>query len=315
MILIFGRSTIIKRYPAGILCTCVVPWDEHGEFIEHLFVDEVQRILQLTPHLYVFGTAGEGYAVNNRQFERIVTVFHRVMREAGAETMVGLVSLSLPTIIERIEWCRQQGVRDFQISLPSWGALADDEVRSFFKETCGRFGDCRFLHYNLLRAKRLVTPALYGELAEAHPNLVATKNTGDSMLRLEELMRRAPQLQHFPGEIGFVYASQLGECGLLASLATNHTACREFFGAGQRRDLPALLLQYAEIARIFDELVVAVGPGEHIDGAYDKVLWKVCDNRFPLRLLPPYAGATDAAFERFANFLRVQTPRWAPEAR
>lgn len=304
----------MKRYPACILCTCVVPWNEQGEFLEHLFVEEVRRMLQVTPHLYVFGTAGEGYAVNDRQFERVARVFHDEMRGARAEPMVGVISLSLSTIVERIELCRRIGIRQFQISLPSWGALTDDEVRVFFRETCGRFGDCRFLHYNLLRAKRLIAPQQYGELADEHPNFVATKNTTDSLLRLKELLERAPQLQHFPGEAGYVYASQLSECGLLASLATNPAACHEFFEAGRRRDLPTLLARHAEIARVFEELIAAVGPGEHIDGAYDKVLWKVCDERFPLRLLPPYTGATDAAYQRFAGFLRTQVPRWAPPA-
>ena len=63
--------------------------------------------------------------------------------------MVGVISLSLPTIIERIERARQMGIRHFQISLPSWGALSDSELKTFFKETCGRFPDCSFLHYNL----------------------------------------------------------------------------------------------------------------------------------------------------------------------
>jgi dihydrodipicolinate synthase/N-acetylneuraminate lyase len=303
----------LKRYPACILCTCVVPWDERGEFIEHLFVDQVRHLLRLTPHLYVFGTAGEGYAVTDRQFERIVRVFEEVMDSADAEPMVGVISLSLRTIVERIELCHQIGVRQFQISLPSWGVLSDDELRVFFQETCGRFRDCRFLHYNLLRAKRLVSPQQYAELAAEHPNFVATKNTTDSLLRLQQLQQLAPQLQHFPGEAGFVYASQLGECGLLASLGTNATACRDFFEAGRRRDLATLLSMHAEIAAIFEELSAAVGPAEHIDGAYDKLLWKVCDERFPLRLLPPYIGATDAAFQRFSGFLRSQAPRWTPD--
>ena len=31
-----------------------------------------------------------------------------------------------------------------------------------------------------------------------------------------------------------------------------------------------------------------VDGGPYIDGAYDKVLWKLHDPEFPLRLLPPY---------------------------
>ena len=37
----------------------------------------------------------------------------------------------------------------------------------------------------------------------------------------------------------------------------------------------------------------------HIDGAYDKMLYRVSDPQFPLRMLPPYAGASEADFARF----------------
>lgn len=301
----------MKRFPPSILCTCVVPWDEQGEFIKELFVDEVRRMLQVTPHLYIFGTAGEGHAVNDRQFERITHVFHDTMRAAGGEPMVGVISLSLATVRQRIEFARELGVRLFQISLPSWGALTDDEVRDFFRIVCGGYRDCQFLHYNLLRAKRLISPELYAELAAEHPNFVGTKNTTDSIDRLRGLLTLSPELTHFPGEIGYVYASQLGECGLLASLTTSAAAIQEFFAAGRRGDLPLLHQRYTEISAIFKKLLAAVGP-EHIDSAYDKVLWKLQDERFPLRLLPPYQGASEEAFLRFAEFVRTRYPRWAP---
>ena len=179
----------------------------------------------------------------------------------------------------------------------------------FFREVCGRFCDCQFLHYNLMRTKRLITPEQYAELAAEHPNLVATKNSTDSMLRLDGLIRLLPDLQHFVSETGYVYASQIGQCGLLASVATNHAACRAFFEAGQRRDLPKLLQLHSEISQLIDALTGAAGPNCHIDPAFDKMLWKLQDERFPLRLLPPYQGAARPAVRRGGA---TQTPRWMP---
>ncbi len=40
----------MKRFPTGIMCTCVVPWDEQGNFIEPLLVDEVREMLKSTPY-------------------------------------------------------------------------------------------------------------------------------------------------------------------------------------------------------------------------------------------------------------------------
>ena len=65
-----------KRYPSAIVATAVVPWDEKFEFMEDLFRKQVRAMRKdLTKHIYIFGTAGEGYAVNNPQFKHIARVF------------------------------------------------------------------------------------------------------------------------------------------------------------------------------------------------------------------------------------------------
>jgi dihydrodipicolinate synthase/N-acetylneuraminate lyase len=263
----------------------------------------------------VFGTAGEGYAVDDLQFEQIARVFVDEMRSGQAEPMVGVISLSLETILRRIAFARNSlGVRLFQISLPSWGALEDAEVRAFFDTVLGRFDDCQFLHYNLLRTKRLVTAGEYAAIAADHPNLVATKNSTDSMQRVRDLLDGAPMLQHFLNERGFVYGSLIGECGLLISLAsTNHDAGRRYFDAGRSRDMQTLLQLEGELHEISKEFHACVGGGvNRIDGAYDKVLWRLHDPRFPLRLLPPYAGASESSTDAFLRFLREHYPHWAP---
>jgi dihydrodipicolinate synthase/N-acetylneuraminate lyase len=269
-----------------------------------------------TKHLYVFGTAGEGYAVTDRQFDQITGVFIDAMRQADAEPMVGVISLSLGTIVERIARARELGARLFQISLPAWGALSEDELFNFFRLTCGAFPDCQFLHYNLLRTKRLVTPGEYARLAREHPNLVATKNSTDSMVRVRELMTEAPELTHFLDENGFTYGSQIGECGLLASLATtNWDSARAFFEAGLGGDVATLLRMQQELCAVTRELIEMATETAHIDGAFDKLLWRLHDRRFPLRLLPPYVAASEECFERFARRLASAYPRWSPAAR
>lgn len=302
------------RYPQCIMAGCVVPWSDKHEFMEDLFRNQVRVLLKEgTQHLYIFGTAGEGYAVTNRQFVEIAKVFSDEVRKGGGEPMVGAISLSLPTIIERIEMARDLGVRRFQISLPSWGALTESELFTFFRETCGRFTDCQFLHYNLLRTKRLVTAPEYARLAEEHPNLVATKNSTDSMERIHSLLTQAPQLRHFLTETGYIFGSLLGEPGLLISIAsTNWKAGHEFFEAGRHRDAATLIACQRELNAILHLLLNGAGPAERIDGAYDKMLWRLHDGRFPLRMLPPYEGATDEGYQRFDTALREKFPRWAP---
>jgi dihydrodipicolinate synthase/N-acetylneuraminate lyase len=306
-----------KRFAACVLATVVVPWTAENRVDEALFRDEIRSMLRADyRHLYVFGTAGEGYAVNEELFEQIARIFVDEMRAANAEPMVGVISLSLATILERIAFAHQHlGVNQFQISLPGWGALEPTEVRLFFDEVLGRFAECQFLHYNLLRARRLVTAAEYASIAADHPNLVATKNSTDSITRIRELIDGAPMLQHFLNERGFAYGSLIGECGLLASIATlNWRLGLRYFELGHARDVDELLRMEAELSHISAAFADCAGGGtSHIDGAYDKALYRLHEPRFPLRLLPPYAGTDETNVERFKDWLREHYPRWAAE--
>lgn len=297
-----------KRYSACILATAVIPWDQHERLREDLFREQIRLLREeLTPHLYVFGTAGEGYAVSESLFDQIVQVFLEEMPQPETHPMVGVISLSLATMLERIERCAGWGVRDFQISLPSWGELADDEVDRFFHDVCGRFRECRFLHYNLARSKRVLRGEDYARLAEAHPNLVAVKFGGgsDRAARLE-MLTRCPQLQYFFSEFGYAEVRDQFECGLLISLANIHFAmARRFFGS-RGRQLLELCQQVHEIA---EAVKMSSGGRCYIDGAYDKMLIKTHLRDFPLRLLSPYAGLSE---DNFQEFLRNLPRQWQP---
>ena len=84
----------MKRYPSCILATCCTPWDEQNRFAEDVFRRAVRKSLEGTRHLYVFGTAGEGYAVSDEQFDAVAQTFAEEMRAADADPMVGVISLS-----------------------------------------------------------------------------------------------------------------------------------------------------------------------------------------------------------------------------
>jgi dihydrodipicolinate synthase/N-acetylneuraminate lyase len=292
-----------------ILATAVVPWTERYEFEEARFRRQVHTIAKnLTRHIYVFGTAGEGYAVAEKQFDAITRAFWESSAEAGAEPMVGLISLSLPTIIERIERSRARGFRRFQLSLPSWGPLNDRELDSFFAETCGRFPDCQFHHYNLLRTKRLLTSVEYRRLAAAHPNFIAVKaSTADSAV-IADLLTMTPRLRFYMTEKGYAIARRTHDVGLLISLASIHPARAKAFVKGDDAQRTADVADFSAMGAALKEVAAE---RFHIDGAYDKMLFRVSDPTFPLRLLPPYASATEEDFARFVAALPVG---WRPTA-
>src|SRR5919204_559481 len=110
----------MARYPQSVLVSCEIPWDEQQNLLEDVFRDEVRMVLERGfKHVYIFGTAGEGYAVDTQRFRQIVRIFHEATRGEDIHPQVGVIGLSTANIVERIALAHEAGFRTFQISLPS----------------------------------------------------------------------------------------------------------------------------------------------------------------------------------------------------
>jgi len=290
-----------KRFPPVILATCCIPWKPDYTLHRELFHHCVERLVKdMTPYVYVFGTAGEGHAVSDPQFREIVAAFREAM-PASAHPMVGLISNSLSTVTERIEFCRQLGLSDFQISLPSWGVLNDVEVDAFFDATCGAFPDCRFLHYNLPRTHRLLTGAEYAQIADRHPNLVAVKMGHPDPAKLQDILDAAPQLQCFLVEFGYAAMRDRYECGYIPALAGGKPIWANRYFKARGAELQAMATE-AQAAR--DVLHAHVhAANAHMDGAYDKLHLRMLVPEFPLRLLPPYVATSEDDWSHLVDAL------------
>ena len=287
-----------RRLPPTMLATCVLPWDDRLRFDEDAFREHVRLVAaHMTRHLYVFGTAGEGYAVTEAQFRDVARVFWDEARRCAVTPMLGIISTSLGTVIERIEFGLGLGYRQFQISFPAWGRVSDAERDVFFSETCGRFGQAQFLHYNTPRGGRVLTGAEYGRLAAEHASLAAVKFTSSDAAVVAELVRNAAPVQCFLTEPAYVLAD--GNCGLLVSLSGVRLGLPGRFQAARGAGLRELGRLAEAVDELLEDSFSAACPSAHMDGAYEKVLARAHGARLALRLLPPYQGATEDAYRRF----------------
>lgn len=303
----------MARYPQAILVSCEIPWDENENLMEDLFREEVQHTLKAGfNHLYIFGTAGEGHAVDTARFKQIVQIFYEETRDPDVHPMVGAIGLSTANIVERVGYAHDLGFRTFQTVLPSWGALNDDELIIFFKDLCGTFPDSQFLHYNLPRAKRVLGGAEYQRLIGAVPNLVATKTTSGGLPGAADLMHHASELQHFFGEWNFPHGCMFGECSLLASFGpmTPHRTW-EYFEAGRTQQIEKLFRLQHDFHRVCMDILRPVWDKERIDGAYDKIIVRLGGlEEMPLRLLSPYQSFTEAEYQACKRILHEKYPDW-----
>ena len=300
------------RYPQALLVSCEIPWDDDEELLEDVFRAEVRATLARgLNHLYVFGTAGEGYAVTLSQFKQIVEVFWDEVDKPDTFPMVGIIGMSTGQIVERIAFARDRGFRTFQVALPPWGELDDDECMTFFSDVCGSFPDCRFIHYNLPRARRLLRGEDYRRLADAIPNIAGTKNCRTDIGDVANIATRAPELQHFYGETGFAIGCLYGECSLLSSYgALFPSKTREYFQYGVDKNwdkLFPMMAEYDEVMTAFDEPTLARGG---IDGCYDKMIVRGSGIDMPLRLLSPYKCFDMEVYEAVMQNMRERYPEW-----
>ncbi len=302
----------MARYPQAILVSCEVPWDENENLLEDVFRREIRHTLAHYNHLYIFGTAGEGHAVNTAQFRRIVDIFYEETRGEDVHPMVGLIALSTPTVMEKLDYAYSVGFRMFQVALPPWGALNDDELMTFFQDVCGAYPDANFLHYNLPRAGRVLESADYRPLIDAIPNLVATKNTGGGMERAASLVRDAGELQHFLGEANFVHGCLYGECSMLSSWGpTTPHKVKALFEAGRSGDLATAVRLQHGFRDLGAALISPLRGDNRMDGAYDKVLVRLGGfEEMPLRLLSPYKGFSEAQYQSCKQLFHEQFADW-----
>ncbi len=301
----------MARYPAAMLAACPTAWDDDERLVEDIFRREVRMVIEAGfNHLYVFGTGSEGYAVDTPRFTQVARVFYDEANGKDIHPMIGAIGLSTANVVERLRIAYDIGFREFQVSLPSWGPVTDEEAMRFFVDVCGTFPDAVFLHYNLPRTKRVLTGPEYARIIPEVPNLVATKNTAGGLPFADQLLRHAPELMHFMGEGNYPHGAMLGEVGLLATMGElTPVRCRELFDAGQARDVETLFRLQHDLERLATDLWAVGSSRPHMDGAYDKMLTKLgMIPEFPLRLLSPYVSFGE---DDYLAMKRVLDERWA----
>ena len=303
---------MITRYPQAILISCEIPWDEHENFLEDDFRLQVRHALTAGfRHVYTFGTAGEGYAVDLPRFARIAEVFREETRVESVHAQIGVIALSVAQVRERLRIAYDIGFREFQISLPSWGVLNDTEMLRFFVDVCSTFPDAKFLHYNLMRTKRLLNGADYRRIADEVPNLVATKNTGTTVQGTMELLGNAGDLQHFLGEAMFPTGCLHGECSLLSSFGPLFPKrTHQLFEYGCTKQWDQLFPYQAEYLTGVEEVIAPLRRQALIDGAYDKMLVRLAGVPMPLRLLSPYQSFSEETFLECKRILDEKYFHW-----
>ena len=148
-----------------------------------------------------------------------------------------------------------------------------------------------------MRGGVLLSGADYGRLARQFPNLVAVKFSSSDPERVTELVSGADPLQCFLTEYAYALAKERFECGLLLSLSGVRPALAQALVTATGDRLAELMRVIAEVDDLLGRCVDR--DQVHMDGAEEKLIARAHGADVPLRLLPPYASADEAASARF----------------
>jgi dihydrodipicolinate synthase/N-acetylneuraminate lyase len=301
------------RYPATVMVSVVCPWDDREQLDEGAFRHEIDHAVAAGfRHVYVFGTAGEGYAVDTQRFRRVIEVFGDEMAATpDSRPMIGVIGLSTANVVERLGIAHDLGFREFQISFPIWQTLSDPEVLTFFRDVCGAFPDSLFMHYNTGRVGRVLNGNHYRPVIESVPNLVATKTMTSDANILGSVVRDAPELVHYLAESTVAVGAMHGTVGLLGTFGAlapkKCWAVLDAANSGRFSEAAAIGSWFDRLGReVFDPLM----DDRRIDGAYDKLIEKLSPGQeaFPLRMLSPYRTLSDAEYQQARQMLRDRFP-------
>ena len=301
----------MPRYPSTIMVSCVVPWTHDEEIDEPRFRAQADAALAAGyRHLYIFGTAGEGYAVDTRRFTEVARLFREVTAGPDVHAMVGVIGLSTATVVERVRIAYDLGFRAFQLSLPRWDVLRDPEVATFFREVCGTFPDSSFMHYNTGRVGRILGADDYRRFIDDVPNLVATKTMTADINVVARLVAEVPELQHFLTEPMLGHGAIHGECSLLGTfgLLAPQRSWAMFHAARAGRFAEAVAIGQW-FRKLSDEVFAPAMADQRIDGTYDKAIVRLGPvPDFPLRMLSPYRWLSEAEVEECRAILVERFP-------
>lgn len=136
--------------------------------IDYLVTTEVDGI-------YSNGTAGEFYAQNSAEFEKISELLAEKCNRAQMPFQIGAAHTGAQEAILRAKIAATFEPSAIQIILPDWTAPSIEESLDFLKAVAAEIAPVGLVLYNPPHAKRVLSPAELLKIAESVPSLVGVK--------------------------------------------------------------------------------------------------------------------------------------------
>jgi 4-hydroxy-tetrahydrodipicolinate synthase len=275
----------------GTWATLLLPINQ-DESIDFIRLDEqIQALLRAgIQGIYTNGTAAEFYSQTEAEFDRIHHLLAERCEKAGKPFQIGANHMSAQVCLERLKRTTQMKPSGFQIVLPDWYPLSDEETLVFLRRIAEAASPIPLVLYNPPHAKRVVGPETYGRICREIPQLIGIKVAPPNKEWFERVQAQAPHLAIFVPGHHLATGYQWGAAGSYSNVACLQPAGAARWYELMKTDHPSAL---ALERRILEFLQRHIIPADYCNAAKDKFMaaigsWADVGTRlrWPYRFVP-----------------------------
>jgi len=274
--------------------------------------DAVHKICASGVHgVYTNGTAGEFVSQTEEEFDRISARVAAAAARVNLPFQIGASHPSPQITLERIRRARALAPGAFQVILPDWLRLGNDEAIAFLSRVAEVAAPVPLVLYNPPHAKRVLDPADFARLRAAVPALAGVKVGDGSPSWYAAMRRQLPDFSVFVPGHHYATGRQQGACGSYSNVACLSPAGARRWDDQIGRDPLAALEMERRLLGFFRAHLAPLSARGLSGGAIDKLLCALggwCD--VGLRLRWPYRSADASTLERLRPVVRDVLPEF-----
>lgn len=260
--------------PAGTWGTVLLPIADDESIDYTALGEEVEALGESgVDGVYTNGSAGEFYAQSEQEFDQIHNLVARICHACGLSFQIGVSHTGAQTTLDRIARAKDLGPTAFQIILPDWVPLSNEEAIRYLARIAEEASPVPLVLYNPPHAKRVLQADDFLQLSNAVPELVGLKvGDGDEgwYQSMQPVMSRLAVF--VPGHRLALGVSR-GAQGSYSNIACLHPKGAKRWAEQMKRDLPAALELQKRIEFFLEQHVLPLRSARwHCNHAFDKLL-------------------------------------------
>jgi 4-hydroxy-tetrahydrodipicolinate synthase len=279
----------------GNWATLLLPIDTRDGIDFAALSDEIDAILLAGVNgVYSNGTAGEFHTQSEDEFDHVSALLAERCEASRLPFQIGVSHMSAQVSRERLRRAKALRPAAFQVILPDWFPLNDDEAVAFLETMASEADPIGLVLYNPPHAKRVLTPEQMAMLADRVPALIGVKVAAGDALWFARLGQALQRISVFTPGHQLGTHLPLGSRGAYSNVACLSPTKAQVWYETFRSDPAAGQQAQARLQRFFQRYITPyITEQRYANAAVDKLLaviggWAPLTTRmrWPYRSIP-----------------------------